>query len=121
MLYRYKKVVDEHTTHYAQPPLVDGSPDPTWFEHCELDDGYTYVTCNVPVPPQNPIIEWEQVFPPAQYLQQIRERSVHLALVEQRVANGVHMRADGKIVKGDAQTVADWRRSVLDMFGIGGH
>jgi hypothetical protein len=120
MLYRYKKVVTEHTTHYAEPPRdANGNQDPTWFEHCELDDGYTYVTCNGPVPAQSKVIGWEQVSPPPQSLQKIRERSVHLALAQQRAAKGLHMRADGKIVAGIAKTVADWRKAVVEGFGIG--
>jgi hypothetical protein len=116
MLYRYKKITDEYTTHYAHS-LID---DPTWLEHCTLDDGYTYVTCNGPVPKQNPIIEFELINPPAQFFTLVRNASVHMELMEKRVAAGKYMREDGHIVPGTSEEVAAWRQQMLDMFGIGG-
>jgi len=120
MLYRYKKIIDEHTTHYAEPSRdANGNADPTWFEHCTLDDGYTYVTCNVPVPSQEPIIEWESINPPAQFYQKVRSASVHVELMERRVAAGKYIREDGHIVHGTPGEVAAWRAQIKEMFGIG--
>ena len=109
MLYRYKKIIDEHTTHYAEPSRdANGNADPTWFEHCTLDDGYTYVTCNVPVPSQEPIIEWAAVANNDPINADVLAASVHVEFVAKRVSAGKFMRADGHIVEGDDQTVADW-------------
>ncbi len=120
MLYRYKQVTDQHTTHYAEPPRdAEGNIDETWYEHCTLDDGYTYVTCNNPVPLQNPLIEWELINPPAQFYQQVKNASVHVALMEKRAAEGLYMRADKHIVSGDQQKISDWVASVRAMFGLG--
>ena len=109
MLYKYKKIIDQYTTHYAEPPRdANGNADPTWFEHCTLDDGFTYVTCNVPVPAQETIIEFEPVADADPIHAAVVAASVHVDLVTKRVAAGKFMQADGHIVDGDEQTVAEW-------------
>jgi hypothetical protein len=116
MLFRYKKVIDQYTTHYAEPPRDgNGNADPTWFEHCTLADGYTYVTCNEPAPVQAPIIEWELINAPTeQRYQQVMDASVHSELMGQRIAAGKYMRADLHIVDGDDTQIAEWAaRGVL--------
>lgn len=118
-LYRYKIVTDEFTTYRINPPTTDGQIDPTFFEHGTLDDGFTYCACGVPLPAEQwPQCEVAEVFPPQQYKQALREISPHQELLDKRVAAGLLMQADLKIVKGNATQVANWKAQQDALFGI---
>jgi hypothetical protein len=119
-LYRYKKIIDQYTTYTVQPPLDEGSPVEGFFEHGEID-GWTYFAMPdaIALSEQNPIIECEQVTPPQQYMQQLKEISPHYKLMSERANRGQYMREDKHIVQGTPTQVADWVAQTKLMLGIG--
>ena len=116
MLYRYKKIIADGTTYTINPPTLASAIIDGYYEHGVLDDGYTYVVS--PVPLTAPAVcLLEQVTPPQQYKQKLREISPHYELLQKRAARGEYLRADGHLATGDPGQVADWQARMKTIFG----
>lgn len=110
MIYRYRKIIDEYTTHIAALPDDDA------FDHGEFPSGYTYVAFPGPVPDQPEGIVLEPVSLTPEMEEAALAGSPHCVLMQQRVNAGVYIDETNHIVKGTPEQVEAWRQDMLRRF-----